>query len=534
MNIPTTNNRIDDKYRLVSTRWESYLANANIHRFTEFMVAVNSLTESFRALKLPGLMRLSESLENLAANHLHVHSLHPLPSYETDALKMLMDGLATSISVLKPNMEEQRNQVSGETELTWVKPRTLWIISPNPDYKPAKTIAEKLSFFGFSTSIYSWGDEQDTDEMPLAVLFLPLARVTSPDELHYISQLRQQCSTSQLIYLGEETTIDPIVSLMRLGIDITIPLEEQPSVLLNCILDLVKSNDEEKFRVLIVEDSKVSVTLIERTLREHDIDSYAINDPGRLLEALQNYRPDLILMDMYMPRFNGVEATRVIRQMPMHRAIPIVYVSGESEVNLQVEALRLGGDQFLTKPVNPVLLAAIVKTKIERFRESQRSSRVDSLTNLLNHSTSKSRLKAMVEQIQPGNLLTVAMIDIDRFKSINDTFGHPVGDQVIRGLSWLLKGHLRTHDLIGRYGGEEFIIALPGVGLEQSKAVIDRIRLDFSALPHPHTSGSLYATFSAGICTLDFNSSAADLIERADNALLQAKRLGRNRVETAA
>src|SRR5690606_24511256 len=117
---------------------------------------------------------------------------------------------------------------------------------------------------------------------------------------------------------------------LRSGIDVTIPYEDQPSLVMSYILDLVQTNEQEKSRVLIVEDSKVAVAVIERTLSEHGIDTYAIHDPGTLLKALETYRPDLIMMDMHMPRFNGVEATRVLRQIPAYSAIPIVYLSGES------------------------------------------------------------------------------------------------------------------------------------------------------------------------------------------------------------
>jgi diguanylate cyclase (GGDEF)-like protein len=104
---------------------------------------------------------------------------------------------------------------------------------------------------------------------------------------------------------------------------------------------------------------------------------------------------------------------------------------------------------------------------------------------------------------------------------------------VIRGLAWLLKGRLRSIDLVGRYGGEEFLIALPDVTAEQALAVIDRIRTDFSTLPHTHSGGALYATFSAGVASLPMIRSATGLTEAADGALLHAKRLGRNRVERA-
>jgi len=125
------------------------------------------------------------------------------------------------------------------------------------------------------------------------------------------------------------------------------------------------------------------------------------------------------------------------------------------------------------------------------------------------------------------------MIDIDRFKSINDTYGHPVGDQVIRSLAWLLRGRLRSSDLIGRYGGEEFILALPGTDGGRAKVLLDRIREDFSELPLAHGNGTLRATFSCGLAS---KASAEDpelLITAADEALLVAKRSGRNLVISA-
>jgi diguanylate cyclase (GGDEF)-like protein len=195
--------------------------------------------------------------------------------------------------------------------------------------------------------------------------------------------------------------------------------------------------------------------------------------------------------------------------------------------------LRLGGDQFLTKPVNPVILATVVKTKIERYRDMLYSGRHDSLTGLLNHTAAKTRLDEMLGNVGPVGQLAVAMIDIDRFKSINDNYGHPVGDQVILSLAWLLRGRLRSTDLIGRYGGEEFIVALPGVSAEGAARLLDRIRESFSTLPHAHTQGTLRATFSCGVAALPDYRSSTDLIQAADNALLEAKRSGRNRIIAA-
>jgi diguanylate cyclase (GGDEF)-like protein len=528
-------NSIEDHLYVLRSRWESYLAEGRFDQFIEFTVTVNSLAEYFNRLRLPGLMRLCEGLENAALSMFGDQSTHPLSQQDILSLQRQIDTLRGSVTNSRASATARRaeERTAVAPDIDWIKPRSVWLVSAPEKSDMAGALSRQLQFFGFRVFAFSWSEPQPTEDMPLAVLFIPASDNTLAAEFTRIAEIRANCPASQLLYLGVQSHIEPIVALMRAGIDATVPIEEQPSMVLNRILDLVQTSEQEQYRVLVVEDSRVAVALIQRTLAQHSIDAYAINDPDKLLASLESYRPDLILMDMYMPRFNGVEATRVLRQMAAYSSLPIVYLSGETDVGMQVEALRLGGDQFMIKPFNPVLLAAIVKTKIERFRVIQRSARIDGLTGLFNHTATKSRLKAMVAQMPPHGSLTVAMVDIDHFKAVNDTYGHPVGDQVIRGLAWLLKGRLRSVDLIGRYGGEEFLVALPDVSAEQAKAVIDRIRADFSAMPHAHPGGALCATLSAGIASFPMVETADGLTEAADDALLQAKRLGRNRVEKA-
>ncbi len=519
---------------MLRSRWEQYTAEGQLEQFIEFAVAVNSLAEHFNRLRLPGLTRLCEGLENAVLTRIGDKHSHPLAQPERLSLQRQIDTLFGSVAASQraaPPARRAPENTPAPREVEWVKPRAVWIVADGSRAEVADGLCRQLQFYGFRTTLLDWSAPPPHGDMPLAVLFIPAFGSTEGDNLHSIQSYRATCPASQLFYLGAASVIDPIVTLMRAGIDITIPADEQPSLVVNRILDLIQSDEQEKYRVLVVEDSRVAAELTRRTLAEHGIDSKTISDPGTLLEALAAYRPDLILMDMHMPRFSGVEATRVLRQMSAYQSLPIIYLSGESNIGMQVEALRLGGDQFLLKPFNPVLLAATVKTKIARFREMLRSTRIDGLTGLLNHSAAKARLKAMVDTAAEGTQFTVAMIDIDHFKSVNDTYGHPVGDQVIRGLAWLLKARLREADVIGRYGGEEFIVALAGTDLRIATQVLDRIRNDFAALPHTHPGGVLYASFSAGVAAFPAVGSAAALTERADAALLQAKRLGRNRVE---
>ena len=406
---------INDRIYVLRTRWERYVAEGTFELFIEFTVAVNSLAENFSRMRMPGLVRICEGLENTALSRLGSPATHPVNSQDIAALQRQMDTLLGAVASMRIPVADRRTDDDEHqaevTDIDWIKPRSVWLIVAPELQEMAAALGQQLSFFGFQTVIMAWGEQHPAGKVPLAVVFVAHTESSGSEEHKCIAEIRKRCAASQLIYLGAQPDIETIVALMRSGIDLTIPQEEGATIALNCVLDLVQNYEPEKHRVLVVEDSRVAVALIQRTLAEHGIDSRAIRDPGTLLPELEAYRPDLILMDMYMPRFNGVEATRVLRQMSSYTSIPIVYLSGESDVGMQVEALRLGGDQFLIKPFNPVLLAAVVKTKIERFRETQRSTRIDGLTGLLNHTAAKSQLKTMANALtntaSPAKSLTV-------------------------------------------------------------------------------------------------------------------------------
>lgn len=522
---------VDEIVLILKKRWQSYVADGRAELFTEFGVTLNALAEYFARQRLSGLMRLCEGLENMALAKSGGQESHPLPAEDIAMFQRQVDTLLAAVAASRQPMQERRNDIAVcEEERSWIKSRSVWIIA-EMEGTFSQSLKLQLEFFGFEIEILHWNHGAFPETIPLAAIFN--ADAIRPENLLYISSIRSRCPTSQLVYLGAERNIVSLVSLIRAGIDVTIPGEDGSYGALNCILDFVQTTEPEKSKVLIVEDSRVAAEVIRRTLAPHAIDTCIIADPAQLIPTLDDYQPDLILMDMYMPGFNGIEATRVLRQLPAYSATPVVYLSAESDIGMQVEALRLGGDQFLTKPFNPVLLAAIVKTKIERFREAQRTSQIDGLTGLLNHTSIKTRIDTLMSRFSGEENLTAIMLDIDNFKSVNDVYGHPVGDQVIRSLAWLLKGRLRTSDYIGRYGGEEFLIALPGATAQAAKEVMDRIRNDFSSLPHAHQHGSLYASFSAGIASYPQFKTAKTLINNADHALLEAKRLGRNRCEIA-
>jgi diguanylate cyclase (GGDEF)-like protein len=513
--------------------WDMYLLNGTHEEFTEVAVELNGLTEYINRLKLPGLARECAELETEFLSRLGQKKDHPLGKELVRTLNRKLESLLSIIMLARKQDPASKNREYDPTQtVDWVRPRSIWMVAPKKSAW-AKGLAEQLSFYGFRVHIAGWGMALPDDENPFAVIFLPASDSETADivgrvALEQVARVRKRCPISQLFYVGVTHSLDSVVALMRAGIDITVQSDEQMATLLSRILDMVQLREQERYRILIVEDSKVAMTQIKKALTNQGLDTRSITSPTKLLEVMAEYQPDLVLMDMYMPTCNGVEATRVLRQMPAYQATPIVYLSGETNIGLQIEALRLGGDQFMTKPFNPILLAATLKTTIERHHEVRRASRHDGLTGLLNHTVARTQLDAWVAGKATG--ICIAMIDIDRFKAINNAYGYPAGDQVIRSLGWLLKGRMRVTDIVGRLGGDEFIIAARNTTIEEMQSVLDRIRSSFATMPHAHTGGVMHGTFSAGLAAYADFPDATQAIAAADEALLRAKREGRNRL----
>jgi diguanylate cyclase (GGDEF)-like protein len=253
--------------------------------------------------------------------------------------------------------------------------------------------------------------------------------------------------------------------------------------------------------------------------------------PEAGLNVIGSFNPDLILMDMYMPVCNGEDLCKIIRQYESFTSIPIVFLSSEADVQKQLNAMKIGADDFLTKGIDPEHLITSITTRIQRHRVLSSFMIRDSLTGLLNHTTSKKQLESMITKAQKLNTpLSFAMIDIDHFKKVNDTYGHPTGDKVIKSLSRLLQKRLRKTDSIGRYGGEEFAIVLWNTDAKSAKKILDEIREDFSKIEHLHEGKVFFTTFSSGIAEFPGFVTSADLSNAADRALYVAKKQGRNQV----
>lgn len=311
--------------------------------------------------------------------------------------------------------------------------------------------------------------------------------------------------------------------------------------------------DDRPKRILVVDDHPDNVEIFEARLsnRGYVVDS-ATNGEEALARVHEN-PPHLILLDVMMPLMDGYEVSRRIKSDPDLPFIPIILVTARGETEDKVEGLDAGADDYLTKPIDFPELEARVRSmlrikklqdeldsknrELEHANEQLRQlSITDGLTGLFNHRHAHQLLREEYERgKRTGDSMAVAMFDLDRFKELNDTHGHPTGDVVLAETAQLLAETAREIDMIGRYGGEEFIAILPDADEEDAANFAERFR--HAVEEHVYRDGDkeIRMTVSGGVAS----SRSADLprgdelIRLADRGLYEAKRSGRNRIVRA-
>lgn len=346
--------------------------------------------------------------------------------------------------------------------------------------------------------------------------------------------LDDQADRPILITLSSRGDLDARVAAVRAGSNHYLLKPIEPIAIVDVLDSAAVGEDEVACRVLVVDDDESMGQYVSAILSNAGMKVDWVQNADDLVNQVESFGPEIILMDLYLPGFSGQELAAVLRQMERFASIPIVFLSGEKDRGKQIAAMEQGGDGFLTKPVNPGHLVRSVQSRVNRFRRIRARMVRDGLTNLYNHTTMNQFLANELERARRQEAkLTYAIIDIDHFKSVNDTYGHGVGDVVLKTLSRLLRQRLRASDIVGRLGGEEFGVILPDTEVAFATTVLDQVRVAFQELSHSGNETTFHVTFSCGVAEFPTYVHPTEIAEAADKALYEAKHGGRNRIVQA-
>lgn len=454
----------------------------------------------------------------------------------SDTEEAIADALQRIVSLVELGPEQAESAVSVERDETSVAAefdRLIYVIED--DELLAREIAAQLHYFDYEVETFgvaSQAMEAIKLRMPSAMILdvqLSEGELAGPE----FAMLFNEFSSIRVPIIFISTRDDWLARLAAVRASgsayLTKPLDFND--LLEHLDRLTMKQLPDPFKILIVDDMEVLAEHYAAVLGEAGMQVKTVTDINDMLEVLSDFQPELILMDIYMPQCSGLEAAKIIRQKDEMLSVPIVFLSTESDTVHHISAMELGGDDFLQKPIMDYQLIVAVRTRAERFRSLRNEMHRDGLTGLLNHVTTKTHLEVEIARAQrKREPLSFAMLDIDYFKKVNDAYGHPVGDRVIKSVARMLTKRLRKSDLIGRYGGEEFAIILPETDLQTANKLLDDVRQNFSQIVQQNNEVQFSCTLSAGVTQLQQNGTLDSLIKLADSALYEAKNSGRNRV----
>jgi diguanylate cyclase (GGDEF)-like protein len=397
-------------------------------------------------------------------------------------------------------------------------------------------IATQLAFFGYNVVVRETADNLGAllaDLRPIALL-IDLRASAALQNYTAAVALQPAELMPPIIVIAAQTDLRSRLEALHIGGKAFLPKPIDIGLLVEALDHLTGWRIATPYRVLVIDDAPMVATYTARILQMVGMEVLIVQAPMQALAALEAFSPDLVLMDLYMPDCTGRELAAVIRQQPTYVTLPIVFLSAESDRATQLAAISDGGDDFLTKPIQPDHLVAALSSRIERARSLRAYLVRDGLTGLLNHSAIVSQLDSMLARAQrEQNCCSVAILDLDHFKQVNDSYGHLVGDRVLRSFARLLQQNLRRSDGIGRYGGEEFVVVFPGTNSTGAFLAVEALREHWSHVPHQSGETTFMVTMSAGIAQYPQHGVGATLLGIADQALYEAKRTGRNRLVLA-
>ncbi len=377
----------------------------------------------------------------------------------------------------------------------------------------ATNLAGQLSRFGYEARILETGSalvDALSERQPYAMLVdVDLAG----DSFHAAQAIASVSNAAiarvPLLLLSSRTDVQARLESVRAGAVAYFSKPLRIGELVDKLDSLASRETPEPYRVMIVDSDNNRADLCRAILHEVGMEVSVVRSPSDLVASLGDFNPELLLIALKLPECGGDEIAQVVHQIPSYVSLPVVFLSEQWNLDRQIGLMNVGGDALLPLPLQASQLISTVIARVERYRTLSALMQHDSLTGLLNHSRLQQYLEIEgLRAVRQSHPLAFAMIDIDHFKLVNDQFGHPVGDRILKNLARFLRQQLRKSDIVGRYGGEEFAIILTDTDGPAAMAVMEKLCSDFSRLEHEVDGATLTVAFSAGVASMSGRQSA--------------------------
>jgi diguanylate cyclase (GGDEF)-like protein len=288
--------------------------------------------------------------------------------------------------------------------------------------------------------------------------------------------------------------------------------------------------------ILVVDDNPLNIRLMNSILEDEGYEVASVHNGSDVFEKALQFKPEVILLDIMMPGLDGFEVCKLLKSNFETKDIPVIMVTAKTETNDIKKALDLGAHDYVKKPFdeNEVLARVQSALRLKEYQDKLKDMAMkDGLTGLYNHALLIDLFeKEYTKCLRDNKGITFVMLDIDYFKKVNDTYGHSVGDIVLKEVSDILNSSVRSCDIVGRYGGEEFGIVLLSYDKDEVQEICERIRTNIENVSFEIGAETIKVTISLGAyISTNNNIPTNEIIKRADEALYYSKKNGRNRLE---
>jgi len=364
--------------------------------------------------------------------------------------------------------------------------------------------------------------------MPDIVLLDP----TIGQGLVLLEEIAAQFPTLPVLCWAQRDELSNRLAVARLGAKRYLAKPVTPTEVFEIVGEVLQASGMSEAKVLAVDDDRLLLKILGQFLQPYGVELHALSDPRQFWQTLERIDPDLLILDVEMPHFNGIELCQVVRNDSTWSGLPILFITAHRDSQIIDRIYKAGADDYISKPVTEPELVTRIFNRIERTRLLLRLEEVDQLTGVATRRNASKQLNQYLDLCERHHQpLCLAILDLDKFKRLNDQHGHLIGDQVLQRLGQILRQHFRSEDIIARWGGQEFLVGMYGMSKLDGATRLNEVLQIFRTLVFPVPGlDPLQVTFSAGVAQYPENgTSLHSLYLAADGALRQAKATARAR-----
>lgn len=505
--LPEKINEIEKKFDNLYKTWNS-------ENFMIFSTLIHKLNGSAGIYGFNEISKIAAQVESKISNY----------DIDIPADKKELDEIQKLIASLKNNMIAIDIDIP-TASVKKIDTSAVYILNSNEDYSFGKnwttTLTKQLSSFGYTLTVFTDVNVLLTtlnSQYPLAIV-ISLDLISNPFVVNLNNESLKNAldlcfKKNHTIFFSKSGEIDKRLQAVRMHGKSFFLLPFDTSELAN-ELDSLKRAWEEKFKIIIVDDDKELLDFQSKILTNAGIDNLPIASYKEIEKALHEFKPDLLLLDINMDGCSGMELAAIIRQQKMYEYIPIIYLSTEENKNIQIQALNVGADDFITKGTDPHIIVEKIRIRASRYKRILLLTGRNSLTGAFNFEFMTKEIDRFIRSNKNStHTLTLAIVKIENLNMINRTYGYYAVDQLVMSLYLFLSSQLDFSRIVGHYDNDCYMIVFPDTTKEKAEEELKKLQEKFCSVLH-YVDGKAYmSSFSYAIDTYQNASSIKDFIEQ--------------------